>query len=422
LARVLEAIDRAGLAYCVPHGLAGSPTADVDLVVTAEVGASGVAAILRDNGLDVVRCLSGHVVIADRAADGLRSFIDLDVSTDYNFDGRRFYTADEILMGRRLADGYYQPAAAIAFGCLLARRIAKGRLTKDHERRLNDLFRQDSDGCRKQIERFWGAESAAILAAAPDTGNWSEVRRDLGRMRGELLRRATVRQPLRVTGRWLGRNLRRLRRYVHPAGGVGVIFLGPDGAGKSTLIEEVRRQLAGAFSTSTVLQFPPALLRRALGRAEGPVQLPHALPPRSPLSSVARAVGYWLVYYTLGYWLSIRPALARSTLALHDRHLLDAVVDPTRYRYASPRWLLRLVWRLIPKADLVILLDAPAEVLQARKHEVPLEVTVRQREDYRKLIGGLKNGYVVSTARPVSEAVDEVTGLILGELRRRGRP
>lgn len=32
-----------------------------------------------------------------------------------------------------------------------------------------------------------------------------------------------------------------------------------------------------------------------------------------------------------------------------------------------------LVWRLIPKADLSVVLDAPPEVLQARKLEVPLE-------------------------------------------------
>ena len=170
-----------------------------------------------------------------------------------------------------------------------------------------------------------------------------------------------------------------------------------------------------------MLQFPPALLRRALDRPEGPVQLPHALPPRSPLASAVRAVGYWFVYYTAGYWLSIRPALARSTLVLHDRHLLDAVVDPARYRYSGPGWLLRQIWRLIPKADLVILLDAPTEVLQSRKQEVPPEVTVRQRDAYRALVGGLKNGRVVNTARPLNEAVDEVTGLILGELRRRGR-
>ena len=98
---IFDTLDRAGVVHCLPHGLPRSATADVDLVVTAEVGANGVAAVLRENGYDVVRCLSGHVVVADRAADGSRRFVDLDVGTDYSLDGRLLFSADEILAGRR---------------------------------------------------------------------------------------------------------------------------------------------------------------------------------------------------------------------------------------------------------------------------------------------------------------------------------
>ncbi len=55
---------------------------------------------------------------------------------------------------------------------------------------------------------------------------------------------------------------------------------------------------------------------------------------------------------------------------LNDRHFLDILVDQRRYRYGGPLWLLRLIRRLIPKPDLVNLLDAPPKVLQARKQEL----------------------------------------------------
>jgi thymidylate kinase len=106
---------------------------------------------------------------------------------------------------------------------------------------------------------------------------------------------------------------------------------------------------------------------------------------------------------------------------LHDRHLVDALVDPDRYRYAGPRWLLRLIWRLIPKPDLIVLLDAPAEVLQARKQEVAFEVTARQRDAYRALLGELGGGRVVDVSGPMEQVASDVDNIILKLLGERVR-
>jgi thymidylate kinase len=134
--------------------------------------------------------------------------------------------------------------------------------------------------------------------------------------------------------------------------------------------------------------------------------------------SVAKAV-YWFLYYTPGYYLTVSPALARSTLMLNHRYLVDALVDPRRYRYGGPRWLSHLVWKLAVKPDLVILLDAPAEVIQARKQEVPLEETARQREAYRSLVGTMPNGRIADATQPIDKEVAEVNEFILRFLAAR---
>ena len=61
---------------------------------------------------------------------------------------------------------------------------------------------------------------------------------------------------------------------------------------------------------------------------------------------------------------------------------------------------------------MVILLDAPAEVIQARKCEVPLEETRRQREAYRSLVEAMPNGVIVDAARPIEQVTAEVNRLI----------
>jgi len=125
--------------------------------------------------------------------------------------------------------------------------------------------------------------------------------------------------------------------------------------------------------------------------------------------------------------MTVRPELARSTLVLYDRHLLDTLVDPLRYRYAGPMWLLRIICKFIPKPHLVILLDAPAQVVQARKREVPVEETALQREKYLRLVRGMPNGRIVDASRSLGEVVASVNAILLDHMAARiktkfGRP
>ncbi|MFL5330792.1 MAG: MATE family efflux transporter [Gemmataceae bacterium] len=426
LAAVFATLDKADIPYCLTHGyeeISERITSDVDCVVPADVSPSELATLFQEHGesigAQVVRCLSGHIVLAGKNAGGSPNFLDLDVAGGYDLNGRRFYEADELLDGRRRYGQCWIPALPIEFGCYFLRRVIKGSVSDEHARKLSDLYRQNPMACADELSRFWSTATAARLRAAIDCHDWETIHRDLKRIRAELLRRATLRQPLRVIGDQFRCMARRVSRAWSPQGGVDVIFLGSDGAGKSSVIHKVREELAGAFSNTKCLMFPPALFRRLRSRTEGPPVLPHDLPPRSAFASIVRAIGYWFSYYTIGYWFSIRPALARSTLVIHDRHVLDALVDAKRYRYAGPGGLLQWIWRLIPKPDLVILLDAPAEVLQARKQELPFEETAKQVEAYRRLIRSLPNGYVVDASAPLRDVVSAVNDVILGTLSRR---
>ena len=194
-----------------------------------------------------------------------------------------------------------------------------------------------------------------------------------------------------------------------PPCGLHVVFLGADGVGKSTVIDAVRGQISPAFTGTDYHTFAPSLLPAKMQAKPSP----HAYPPRSLPASLLKA-GWWLVCYTAGYALVTHPARARSRLVLNHRYFLDAIADTKRYRYGGPVWLLRLVWRVIPKPNVIILLDAPPEVIQSRKREVPPEETARQRTAYRRLVEPLPYGHVISTARPLDEVAAEVDRIILG--------
>ena len=424
LPAVFETLDGAGIPYCVLHGYEDYPqriTSDVDCVVDPGTAPGRLVALLhrhRDRiGAEVVRCSGSHIVLAGKAPDGSTCFLTLDVSVDCELDGLPFYSGAEVLASRRRYRQFWIPAADVAFGGYLARTIAKGRVDDERGRRLGRLYREDPAGCERQVSRFWGAPGAELILSAARTGNWEPVRRHLDGLRAELRRRAMLRRPGRFLRNRLHGQVDRLRRVWRPDG-LNLVLLGPDGAGKSSVTDALGPRLAGVFARSACWGFAPAAVQRLLHGRNRSTDTPHALPPRSVAMSVARAVLYWFVYYQFGYVIR-RLAMARSTLVLNDRHFVDVLVDPKRYRYGGPGWLVRLIWRVIPKPDLIVVLDAPPEVLQARKQEVSFAETARQRGAYRALAQSLRNGHVVDATRPLERVAGDVTDIVLRHLSMR---
>src|SRR5690606_38742347 len=116
-----------------------------------------------------------------------------------------------------------------------------------------------------------------------------------------------------------------------PPRGLAIALLGPDGSGKSSVVEGLVRELAPHFTGWGRMHFRPNF-----GRKDNtdPVPEPHAKAPRGRVASVAK-LGYYLADYWLGYAFHVVPAVARGQLLVFDRYYHDLLVDPARYRLAN---------------------------------------------------------------------------------------
>jgi thymidylate kinase len=429
LMALVETLNQSGVPYCILHGYLGYPDevpSDVDCLLPATELPEKVASLLhrsRDR-LDATlvqwlrhQATAHYFVLARCRAHSRPEFIAFDASSDYRVRGSRLYRGDDLLGDRRCYNGFPVPSPAREFGYYLVKKVSKEALTDAHGSRLSQLYHQDAVGCEREIAGFWKPASAGLIGAAARSGAWAPVAARLSGLRRELIRPRTPVGLLHTAEYW-GRDLvRRIRRFLEPTG-VHVVLLGPDGAGKSTVASLVSEHLGPAFRRTTTRHLRPGLLRRGPVGPITPPSAPHSRPPRSPLGSLAKLL-FWLLDYTIGYYATVRPELVRSTLVLFDRYLLDVLVDPIRYRYGGPGRLICALWRVIPKPDLVILLDAPADVLRARKLEVSSEETARQREAYRSLVESLPNGHVVDAAQPVEQVAAQIDGIVLDFMHRR---
>lgn len=184
--------------------------------------------------------------------------------------------------------------------------------------------------------------------------------------------------------------------------------VGPDGVGKTTFIDLLRRELARILikdpESIKVAHFRPRLLpnikelfRKGTTDAAEFSQ-PHRAAPAGRLGSLARISYYWLDY-VIGYWLLVRWRSPREHVYVFDRYFYDFLVDPQRSRISLPNWVRRAFLAITPEPSLVFFLDCPADIVHQRKQELPLEEIERQMRIYRELAASHPERFIVLDAR-----------------------
>ncbi len=143
-----------------------------------------------------------------------------------------------------------------------------------------------------------------------------------------------------------------------------MLLVGPDGTGKSTTA-----QLLASSETAgvhTIDHYRPGILWK---RSPIATVTPHADPQRSiPAAAIklAAVFGDFVLGY-LGPWRRT----GRSGVIVLERGWWDHLADPVRYRVPeSLRWLAAFLARLLPKADLVVVLGGDPASIVRRKPEL----------------------------------------------------
>lgn len=201
-----------------------------------------------------------------------------------------------------------------------------------------------------------------------------------------------------------------------------IAFIGPDGAGKSTITREIVSQLDGSavriymgvnLEEANVALPTTRLVLASKRRRGGRPDLAGWHEDTSPRRQTARDVARVLNLIAEEWYRAAIVAYhkRRGRVVVMDRHF---IADYWHHDVAPPdpshrTWVSRLHGHLLrhwyPKPDRVVFLDAPPEALHRRKPETSLEHLRTRRAEYRSFTDTLGTASVVSTEEPLEEVV-----------------
>lgn len=227
--------------------------------------------------------------------------------------------------------------------------------------------------------------------------------------------------------------------------GFTVALIGPDGAGKTTIARALERvpelpakyiYMGVNWEASNHL-LPTTRAMRAIRRARGirdsggPPERPATPPPARPLprrllrgtwtafALVNRLAEEW--YRQLLAWAYVR----RGFVVVFDRHFFSDYhahdVAGRGHRTMDRRVHGFLLAHVYPKPELVVFLDAPPEVLHARKGEGTLESLEQRRRDYLELAALAPRFVTLDAAQPLDEVVADAAAAIRSHRDARAR-
>lgn len=371
LREVFAAFDEAKIAWTVLRGELDldAPRGDTDLLV-AEGDLDAARRVLVDAGWVEERSwgLKPHrAFLGFHAATG--TWLKLDLVTECAFGKHaelRLSDADAILARGRKTGDVWLPAPADALWLLLLHALLdKGSVAERYRARLTELsaaaassgdrgdpavFVDSLGAAGWNAERILGAVARADWDGLDDAG---PALRHAWASRNRARTRAVV--AWRAIARRIGWRIGLIPR------GLSVAILGPDGAGKSTLIQA----LQGAFPVPTRGIYM-GLYKRQLKLLPGVGLIGRTLLQR--------------IRYTRG-----RYHRARGRVVLFDRYTFDALVQ----EHTAPSWKKRIhTWLLAhaaPAPDLVLVLDISGDAMHARKGERDPATLERMRAGYRRI-------------------------------------
>lgn len=425
LKTILSVLTTSGLDYCIQNGYENMPESyptDVDIFfrgVTEKELDKIVKKAADEAGLLIIQKVAMgyyHYVYwltPELPNPGFQ--LELDFQSELSKKSMPHYYIPNKLLDRKIFwKGFYVPSPVDEIIYTILRRTVKHNFTEKHLEILQRDFQTNTIEVEMALKRELPTEIVDAITLIVNSNDVSAFETYYGKFYEYVCIQSKRNNTLlKQLFQWKYNLMRMLPlRFIHPAG-IDIALLAPDGGGKSTILEALKKYEITSFSGVERKYIRPGLFKN-IGQYKPNAKPeitdnpnPHGRKPDGIIKSLIRFLVY-LVDFTLGYFIKVLPLKWKRKLVVFDRYYYDYYVDMYRYHYSLPNWVPHFFSFLIPHPSLTIILYAPADVIYNRKKELTLEETSRQCEAYKNVAQKTRNAILIDVNRSIDEIVVDI--------------
>lgn len=315
------------------------------------------------------------------------SFLSLDFIHEFKRKNQNFLSAQKMLISSRLVDGVKMVNNRFDFEYIVKfYRLNRAKIPVKYINYFNTLKASEKRSIINHLNIVCGTNFRILKQF-----NSSESRRQI----------AALIQQKEPRKNKLKSNVNYIYDLVHGMvnnRGKVITLSGVDGAGKTTILNELVGQLENKYREEVVvLRHRPSILPIISALKYGKknaekiaVQnLPRTGKNKNVLSSYLR-FSYYLIDYSLGQFYVFFKYSLRGKTIVYDRYYFDFISDPRRSNLTIHPALAKFLYRIVFKPNLNVLLHASSDIILSRKKELTKETIEELTNSYKTLFNKLQ--------------------------------
>lgn len=349
-----------------------------------------------------------------------------DTLSPYTWKGITWVDTDEVMKQRIFHKNlFYVPSPGTEGSILLLKELLQqGKIRERYYSRIQSGLLKDPEGFKLTLKKFFDEEIVIFLLTNAQMENWDTINANFKSIRSNLIIKSIKSNLSSFLFNSMKFVFGHFTDYLNGRNNLFICLIGPDGSGKSTVSQGIIDATEDLFDKRLYFHGHYGIipeLKQLLPFDFGNKTERKISSVNGGKRSVKPVFIYvMMVYYALDFIIgSIKYSFRRNSshLILFDRYFYDYCIQNPQI--TPDNFLFRVLSLIVPRPDLIIYLNAPAELIFDRKPELTVDEIRAQEKICREITRREPRAFLIDNTLPLDTVIDNIRTIIVKKLRSR---